>query len=253
MMFFARYASPIPVVMWFCSYCYAMVAYIIRWRLNRAFQLTQPLPRNYEPSTVQTSTRHPSLIDWLAIGGMRDRLIQQFNDSTRIDQIFIDIMAHMVVEVEDISTILTDVDAGPGFLGVWNIFNAMTGGAGSADIQPSWMTNSLELHDYSLTGLYHLHESLVDTNYIGTQTSRGKGPWAPIPLMTLLSSPQSARQLYHHLELYNAHRTWKIDPILFIQYPKLMWDGCESVIASGKSFRVSSSWLAAGRTSNLVI
>lgn len=231
-----------------------MVAHVIRWRLSRALHIPQRLPQNYEPTKLQDSIKHPSIIDWLAIGGLRDRLIHSFNHSAKIDQMFVDIMAHTVVEVADISTILTNAREGPGYLGVWNIFSAMIEGISNPHTQPNCTPNSLELHDGSLLELYQLHElPTVDTASVARQTTVGEGFWKPVPLSVLLGSPHLARQLYHHLELYNAHKCWKFDPVLFNIYPALKWDGYEKNLARGKSYRVSASWVAATQAAGIVV
>lgn len=244
MMIFAKYASPMPAAMWFCSTCYTLVERLISWKLKRAFQAFQPLPYNYEQSELSLSTPHPSVIDWFAYGGLRDQIIKHFNDSTKIDQLFIEIMEHAVVEVPDISQILTSAEAGPGYLGVWNLFNAMTGGATRASIQAVCTANSLELHDISLPGLYQMHlMTSPDTSAIGCHTSHGKGFGTPVPLSTLLRSPELSRRLYHYLEVYDSHKCWKYDPAFYLKYPQLRWDGYEATLASGRGFRVSSGWI----------
>jgi hypothetical protein len=245
MMVFAKNASPFPAVMWFASTCYTLVENVIKWQLKQAFKTFQPLPFNYEPSKLQLSTPHPCVIDWLAFGGLRDRLIEHFNDSAKTDEIFTEIMENSVVEVPDISTVLAGVEAGPGFLGIWNIFNAMTGGASNASLQALCTASSLELHDGSLSGLYQMYEvPALDTTRISCHASPGKGFWDPVPLSTLLQSPQLAKQLYHHLELYDSHKCWKYDPGFYARYPMLKWDGYEATLAHGTSYRVSSSWIA---------
>lgn len=244
MIAFAKHASPIPAAMWFSSTSYALVENVIKWRLNRASHIIQTLPPNYEPSKLQLSTQHPSIIDWIAFAGLRDLVIQYYNSSLKADKVFIDLMEHVVIEVADISIVLTDVEPGPGFLGVWNIFHVMTCGASNSNLQAVCTRDSLELHDSSLPGLYQMHKmNSPDTASLCQKTSLGKGFWKPVPLSTLLCSPPLARDLYHHLELYDSHKFWKFDPTFFAKYPELKWDDYEATLAKGASYRVTSSWI----------
>lgn len=248
MIVFAKHASPLPAVMWFASSCYSLIGNVIRWRLTRHSPIFHSLLPNYEPSELQLSTQYPSLIDWIAVAGLRDKLIQYFNNRAKLDKVFTDIMEHVVIEVADISVILTGVEPGPGSLGVWNIFSVMTNGMTNADIQALCTPNALELRDGALLGLYQMHKiPLINTSSLCQCTSLGRGFWLPVSLSTLLSSPELARQLYHHLEIYDSHKYWKFDMAFFEKYPQLHFTGFKDTVAKGRSYRVASKWLRASQ------
>ncbi|KAK6369605.1 hypothetical protein LTS17_009511 [Exophiala oligosperma] len=246
MIAFVKHASPLPAVMWFTSSCYSLVGSVIRGRLTSHSPSFQALLPNYEPSELQLKTSHPSVIDWIAFAGLRDKLIQHYNDPRKLDHVFLDLLEHLVVEVTDISVILTGVESGPGSLGVWNIFSVMTNGFSNKDIQALCTPEALELRDGSLLGLYQMHKfRFPNTSSLCRHTSFGKGFWIPVPLSTLLSSPQLARQLYHHLEVYDSHKYWKFDGAFFEKHPELQFDGFQDVVAKGRSYRVASHWIQA--------
>lgn len=202
----------------------------------------------YEPSELQLSTQHPSVIDWIAVAPLRDKLIQHFNDPRALDRVFVDMMDHVVVEVADISIILTGVEPGPGFLGVWNIFNVVTKGMSNADLQAFCTPDALELRDGALLGLYQMHKvRLLNAASICKCTTSGQGFWVPVPLSTLLSSSDLARQLYYHLAIYDSHKYWRFDRAFFKKYPQLMFEGYLDMIAKGRSYRVASNWIHASQ------
>lgn len=246
MIVFVQHASPLPAVMWFTSSCYVLVRNAIRWRLTRSSSVIHSLSPNYEPSELQLSTQHPSVIDWIAVAPLRDKLIQYFNDRTALDSVFTDIMEHVVVEVADISVILTSVEPGPGSLGVWNIFSVVANGMSNTDLQALCTLDALELRDGALLGLYQMYKlRLLNTSSICQCTTSGRGFWIPVPLSTLLSSPDLARQLYHHLAIYDSHKYWKFDLAFFEKYPQLKFDGFMDMVAKGRSYRVASNWIRA--------
>lgn len=79
--------------------------------------------------------------------------------------------------VDDIATILTNVDPGPGLIGVWNIVEAMDG------------SKTPSVHD------------------LPTQGQTSPSGWTPMPLDLILSRQDLARDLFYHLNV----RTSKYD------------------------------------------
>lgn len=248
MICFVKHVSPLPPVMWFSSYCYKLVERVLCWRLCQGLVPSTLLPPNYEPSELQLATSHSILIDWIAFSPLRDRLIQHFNRSPMLDQIFIEIMEHAVIEVADISTILANVQSGPGFLGVWNLYHAIA--SSNVDIRMDAICgqHSLELRDTSFYGLLQVYKlPLPDTSKICQKQCSEQGNWEPVPLVQLLSSAPLAQKLYHHLNLHAAHESWRIDPAFFEKYPQLKWDTYETAVARGTSYRVALDWILASQ------
>lgn len=79
------------------------------------------LPAAWRPTLLQLYTPHSCIIDWFPHPGLRDALIVNHNNSAILDELFWDCMDCWVVTVEDIATVLTDVDHGRGLIGVWNV------------------------------------------------------------------------------------------------------------------------------------
>lgn len=79
------------------------------------------LPLAWRPTLLQLYTPHSCIIDWFPHPGLRDALILNHNNSAILDELFWDCMDCWVVTVEDIATVLTDVDHERGLIGVWNV------------------------------------------------------------------------------------------------------------------------------------
>lgn len=221
-----------------------MTCCVHTWHLIPSLRTLQALPQCYQPSELQLSTPHPRVIDVVPYSGLRDKLIQYYTNDQQLDRIYMDLIEHYVVNVSNISTIIQGAESGPGFMGVCNIFYAMSRGRGDAPARPVYKQDSVELHDASLLGLFQAHTmSVPNTSRIGRKMCDPGDGWTPLPLMEILGSTILAQCLYHHLNLYTAHETWRVDPQFYEQYPELRWDGYEHTVAVGSNHRVASDWL----------
>lgn len=243
MVLFTKHIWPLPSAMWFSSYCYPMIERVLRWRLTQR-EVNSILPCDFQPSELQLTTSHSTIIDWIACPPLRDRFIQHFNQTVLLDRVFIELMEHAVVEVADISTILSGVRKGPGFLGVCNLYHAMS----SADIGIYADTicndDGLELKDISLTGMLQVYKMPLPPMFnICRKQCSGQGKWEPVPLAQLLASRDLALKLYYHLSLHEAHESWRIDPSFYEKYPELKWESYEATVARGVSYRLSQDWV----------
>ncbi|TPX11483.1 uncharacterized protein E0L32_007902 [Thyridium curvatum] len=248
MLLFSKYLSSLPPAMWFSTYCYSLVERVLQWRLAQKSQSSSShaLPAYFEPSELQLSTPHSTIIDWVAFPSLRDRLIQHYNRSPSLGQVFEELLEHAVIEVADISTILTGVERGPGFLGVCNLYRALSHTTAEGGTETMYDGSVLELRDITLDGLFQMYRLPVpDTFKICQQACSGDGIWEPVPLAQLLFSPRLVQRLYRHLKVYMAHERWRLDPIFYDKHPELKWDGYEATIARGSSYRVTSGWEAA--------
>lgn len=235
---------PGPLCLWFGTYCYPMIESVLRWRLCPSPQSYKALPECHIPTELQNKTPHSAIIDWVSIGPLRDRMIENYNFSPQLDTIFVDLMDSGVVELDDMSSIFIGVKKERGFLSIWNIFSAIQN-APIRFLQPtaSPQENTLsELSQVYGSELLHTYKMpLPDTKAAsGTATSQLIGEWEPMSPAQLFSSPAMAQKLYYHLELYRSDKCWRMDPAFFQKYPLLKWDGYENVIASGTSYRINS-------------
>lgn len=252
MAMFVKYVSHMPATMWFSSYVYTSIQSVLQWRVCQNPDFGHLLPLNFRPSEMQLSTTHSSLIDWVHLSPLRDRLIQHFNRSPKLDQVFFDLMENTVVGVSDISAILTGVQAGPGYLGVMNLFNALSSMRSNTVMETTCTQEGFELRDASFFNLFEMYKlPTPDMTRICQIDCSEEGEWVPVSLGKLLASPQLVQKLYHHLKLQSSHESWRIDSVFYEKYPELKWDGYESTVAHGRSYRVDSSWLVATQTVTL--
>lgn len=254
MVFFSRYIWPGPPELFFASFCYGMAAHMVRWRLSARNRARVRLPLYLTPSELQLNIRHPPMISWVSIPALRERIIQHCHSDRQFDLVWMDLMAYAVVQIEEISSLLTGVGQGPGFLGVWNIFDAISNiKHPDSQVQDAYHSSKPfpELSDLETLGLLQVYRmQLPDTPQTSTGVAQPKGVWEPTSLESLLSSSQLARKLYYHLELYEAHKTWRLDPAFFEKYPDLRWDGCQNFTATGVCLRMAPRSLAIQATSH---
>ncbi|KAH6976545.1 hypothetical protein BKA56DRAFT_589757 [Ilyonectria sp. MPI-CAGE-AT-0026] len=246
MLFFIRHFWPGPTVMWFGSFCYAMAEGVLASRINPSQHSTEPLPSYMKPTELQLTVSHPAMIGWINIAELRDRIIANYTSGPSIDELWLDLMASAVVEVEDVSTIITGAEPGPGFFGVWNIFESMENRSQpprydflTADLSE----DSPELSKVDSLGLLRVYRMpLPDFNKSASSSTQRQGHWTPVSLQQLFSSPQLARKLYYHLELYNSHKNWRINPSFFDKYLNLKWDGYNQYTASGTGYYIKPAF-----------
>lgn len=242
MIVFTKYISPLPATMWFSSYCYSIIEKVVYWQVHQSAHCSDLSAPGYEPSALQLSTKHSSLIDWIVVAPLRDRLIANYNRSDKLDEVFVDLMKHTVVEVADLSRILVAAPEGPGFLGVWNLFSAMDV-CSQENMQTICRGDTIELQDDAFAGLMQMHKMPPpDETWVCQVTCPEDGYWQAVPFGELLGSPELVKQLYHALRVYDAHRHWKIDPAFFEIYPELKYEGFIGSCARGTSYRLTSSW-----------
>lgn len=231
-------------MMWFSSFSYSMAERSLIWRLSRAGQPHRKLPTYLTPTDLQLRTPHQASLSWIALPGLRDRLIRYSGSGQYFDRVWVDLMSHAVVEVEDISTILLGVEKGPGFLGVWNIFHAIDGVRTTErpdSLGADFDTIFQELSKLDTLGLLRIYRmNLPEALEASNSPAEQHGSWDAITSEQLFSDSGLARKLYYHLELYNAHKCWRIDPVFFEKYPLLKWDGYEKTVAHGLNLRMES-------------
>lgn len=241
MVYFARYLWPGPSMMWFGSFTYVLAERSLAWRLSHSQSCLERLPVYLTPTQLQFLTPHHAMLSWITMPTLRDRMLQCYGSGRSFDTVWLTLMSHAVVELEDISTILTDVDPGSGFMGVWNIFDAISGNTGAKtcdetdDERQGTFKELTELDRLGLLRVYRMN--LPDSLETCDSPASPNGSWDPVPLDQLLSSQSLAQRLYYHLELYNAHKCWRIDPNFFEKFPNLKWSGYEKYIAKGQNLR----------------
>jgi hypothetical protein len=249
MIFFSRYAWPGPAELFFGTFCYAMAEHMVLWRLGQGSHAAISLPMYLTPSKFQLSIQHPLMLEWVSITPLRERMIQNFKCKSESDQVWIDLLAHAVVEIEEISAIIMGVGHGRGFLGIWNIFNVFE--TASSSNQPQKHTSQVqsdfpELSKLDNLGLLRVYRMpLPDTMEVSTDTAPRLGRWEPVTTQQLFSSPLLAKKLYYHLELYNSHKSWRLDPAFFEKYQSLTWEGYQKYTARGICLRTTPDSLPA--------
>lgn len=220
-----------------------MTCCVHMWHLMPGPVTLQALPLCFKPTDLQLSVHHPKLIDLVPYPGLRDQLIHHYRDDSRLDLVYLDLIQRFVINISDISAIVAGADSGPGFMGVCNIFDAMSGGRATKPVRPIYTQDSVELYDNSLLGLLQAHKMPTpNTSQVGKSMCEPGHDWVPVSLVEILSSPVIAQRLYHHLNLYMAHEKWRVDPEFYETYPDLRWDGYEQTVAVGTSYRVASEW-----------
>ena len=229
--------------MWFGSHLYGLAERCLAWRATKSDSSLRRLPRYLTSTPLQSKTPHHAMISWVVMPPLRDRIIQECRSGRQFDDMWLHLMAHSVVEVEDISTILTGVGSGRGFLGTWNIFDAMSDPKHADPVQvhgsegEELFPELSQLDTLGLLRVYRMPYPSSSNSDPDVSTAQPNGPWEPMSLEKLFSDPEAARKLYYHLELYNAHKNWRVDPAFYDRYPNLKWDGYEKFNATGMSFR----------------
>jgi hypothetical protein len=244
MVLFDRYVWPGPSAMLFGTFCYAMAERMLFWRSNPNAQCRRKLPRYLAPTEYQMRIRHPPMISWVCIVPLREQILRHYTSNQDFDRIWNDLMAYAVIQVPEISTLLTGVGSGPGYLGVWNIFDIICPNKSMNINQHSRTLDQdggfPELSKLDSIGLLRIYRmQLPDAQDTCRDAPPQLGSWTPISLRQLFSSPELARKLYYHLELYDSHKSWRIDPALFDKYPLLKFEGFETYTARGTSFRMA--------------
>lgn len=225
------------------SFCYGTAERMVLWRSSPSNRPRIHLPLYLIPSELQMNTRHPPMISWVSIAPLRELMLQHYISYRDFDMVWIDLMAHAVVEIEDLSSILTGVGCGRGFLGIWNIFDIISNikspnhprnqGSETNDKFP-------DLSELDVSGLLRAYRmQLPDTQEICCGAAPQPSSWEPVSLQQLFSSPYLARKLYYQLELYESHKSWRLDPAFFEKYQNLKWDGYEKFTASGICLRMT--------------
>ncbi|OAL40507.1 DNA damage response protein [Fonsecaea nubica] len=242
---------------WGSSQARSILESVLAWRCMPNSVTLANLPLAWRPTPLQLYIPHSCVIDWFPHPGLRDALILHYNNSPILDQLFWDCMDCWVVTVEDIATILTDVDHGPGLIGVWNIVEAMDG---SRSFRPpdvtttsplySWQQGAFPASTQPSARMAHVNSTTpsgsensddrshdpADSN-MRKPLSREGIEWVPMPLDVILSRKDLARDLFYHLNMHDTISNWLFDPHLFESYPELKYPGYETLVAKGRSFR----------------
>jgi hypothetical protein len=242
--------------MWFSSFIYALAERNFLWRLCRPGKISPKMPAYLTPTKLQSQVSHQAMISWIPIPPLRDRILRSYSSGQAFDEVWLDLMVHAVIEVDNISSILTGVSQERGFLGVWNIYDALSVQRSSTS-SPEAYTNDVagdfqELAEIDSMGLLRVYR--MGLPYHSTtcdMPAEQHGTWTPVPLEELLASPMLARKLYYHLELYKSDRRWRIDPAMFKKYPGLKWDGFEQYVARGTSYRREGGSISTPPTATL--
>lgn len=243
MVCFCRYVFPGPPEMFFASFCYGLGESVAYRRLGFNKQ-SRRTPSYMIPTELQQKKKHPPMIAWISIPQLRERILHQYSSDLEFDQIWMDVMISAVVEVEDVSTILTGVGSGRGFLSIWSIFEILHASRREDDhtlTSNSISDNLLSVPEVEVSGLLPVYRMPLPDGWTGGGvvggSTRKRGEWTPVSLEELCASPDLARKLYYHLELYDSHKVWKTDPAVFTKYPKLHWAGREEFTAKGVAVR----------------
>jgi hypothetical protein len=235
-----------PLNLWLATSWWPMTCCVHMWHLLPSPTTLQALPPSYMPTDLQSSTEHPRVIDLVWFPGLRNRLIQTYSHDRELDRVYLDLVDHIVINVSDISTVIAGAEPGPGFLGVCNIFQAMSSGGRRGDsksINPIYTQGTVQLSDVSLHGLLQAYKMTVpNLSHVGKNMCLPGNGWTPLPLMEILTSAVLAQRLYYHLDLYAAHETWRVDPQFYEKHPDLRWDSYEETVAVGASYRVTTQW-----------
>lgn len=215
---------------WASSQARSILEAVLAWRCRPSSLTLTRLPAAWRPTPLQLYTAHSSIIDWFPHPGLRDSLILNYNNSDILDQLFWDCMDCWTVRVEDISTILANVEPGPGLIGVWNIVEAMDGSKSPQELpnEPDfptfplldlWRTQGAQPGSDYLAGITHAarapssttgnssgqvdssHDQTADTMRQPFQKQTSAGEWTPMPLDLILSRSDLARDLFYHLNV----------------------------------------------------
>ncbi|OAG39143.1 hypothetical protein AYO21_06694 [Fonsecaea monophora] len=233
---FVNYLWPGTSIMWLNSYLAQTADRILAWRMSPNLVTYNRLLPEYMPSAYEMETPHCAVIGWFPHAPLREKLIRLYDNSRHLDQIWVDTLYHTVVEVPDMSQILSDAEPGPGFLGVWKIFDTISAA-------PELVAHALGMQNSGMTEMSRTLRSILQEKpnpanvfRLSGLVSDGDG-WTPVPLGALLQSPKLALKAYYHLKMYDSPWAWKWDPAFFEKYPELTWDGYKAVVARGKSYR----------------
>lgn len=241
MIYFSRYLWPGPSMLWFSSFTYGMTERSLLWRLSQSQRCLERLPTYMTPTRLQSLIPHYAMLSWVTQPGLRDSMLQYYAPGRPFDTVWLALMAHAVVEVEEISTIVTGVGTGPGYLGIWNIFDQISPkntAENAHEMNHDFNDPYKELAEIDRLGLLRVYRmNLPQAPEPCQSPATPNGAWDPVPLEQLLSSPILAQRLYYHLELYNSHKCWRIDPQFFEKYPNLRYPGHKEHLARGRNLR----------------
>ncbi|KAJ9640800.1 hypothetical protein H2204_003089 [Knufia peltigerae] len=236
---------------WGSSQARSILEAILAWRCMPNSATLAKLPLAWRPTPLQLYTPHSCIIDWFPHAGLRDALILNHNNSPILDELFWDCMDCWVVTVEDMSTVLADADPGKGFIGLWNIIEAMdssrtSNNPDSPPVSPfsHWSTSTVPGAPpffFSKTAAAHGDSNNGSDDplhgLMGKSCEKQSSGWTPMPLDFILGRKDLARDLFYHLNMQDTVSNWRFDAYLFEKYPELKYPGYESLVANGKSFR----------------
>lgn len=252
MTLFGQTAWPPSYTVWFKSQAPEIVASLLLWRLHPTPEAYNRLLPQYRPTELQLNVAHSPVIDWLPDARMRDQALLRYNDSVILDWLICDILHHYVVEIDDVSSVISGAEPGRGYFGVWNLFSIIdspdTAAANLARHSPGRVPLGTEL-DHTrvrisatsggapLNTVCQDLPSLPPSDDIDASNAAGLERSRSQKVYEVLTTPTLALKLSHDIRLY-ATKRWKLDPHFFVVWPDMAFDGHEELVARGTSYRI---------------
>ncbi|TPX11480.1 uncharacterized protein E0L32_007899 [Thyridium curvatum] len=252
----AHNAWPPIVPLWFRTQAPEIIMPVLTWRLYPSPETYKGMLPDWRPTELQITVPHSALIDLVPYSALRDRVLTYYNGGVALDRLFCDLLNSYAIEVNDVSKVLPLEPPGKAYFGVSNVFKAiymprpevaavadvpmstdlLNTGSSSSDTSIQEVFDEVAAgHDWqeiAATGNLTLQrrerrQSLLTDNTLATS------------LTEILATPELALRLSHSIRLYAA-KSWKLDRSFFEAWPELKFDGHETLVAQGRSYRIST-------------
>lgn len=209
---------------------------LMAWRICRTPDRYLKITPTYQPTKLQMSVPHPSIIDWIPWPQLRDKLILRHSGNPCLDSLICDIGNSYVVPA-DLSLLIKCPQSVLGYVGVWDLVRSMAPEAtGSPEPSPE-----VEGQDWRPTsyGAFspNTEPCIVSINATNPSTIGLENLSLPAKdSEALFSSRILALQAFKILEMDQGASNFRLDPAFFGRHPELYDPSCD-LMAQGVALR----------------
>ena len=201
------------------------------WRIYKMPETYLKIVPAYQPTKLQMTVPHPSIIDWIPWPSLRDKLIIHHSGNPCLDNLICDIGNSYVVP-SDLSILVKNPHPVVGYVGVWDLVRAIAPEA----TQPSEKSSSKGMNSYpsiahlwNTTGVHCLADAMDVEQFDDLHLPAEDAD-------TLFGSRSLALQAFKALGMSQGAFTFRLDPGFFERHPEL-YDGRSNLMAQGIALR----------------
>lgn len=196
---------------------------LMAWRICKTPERYLRITPAYQPTKLQMSVPHPSIIDWIPWPQLRDKLILHHSANPRLDSLICDIGNSYVVQA-DLSRLIKCPEFVLGYLGVWDLVRAI---APEATGSPEHSAETEDDEQWTSSGFEVLssNTSTFENSSLPTRDAH-----------TLFTSQELAMQAFKLLGMDKGAFNFRLDPAFFGRHPEL-YDNSSGLMATGVALR----------------